>query len=814
MTMVLWLVFSGGAVSLKAQIEGGMLDPAIDPPGLPFSYFSHPTDVLGVMDFPIATEVTPEGYLYTGFGELMFFVGNPPEPVNQRIKTLHKGYLPIVEYEVERQRVRYHFKMFTAVPDESRPALPVNFVEVQMQNEAQEDRTAFVSSAFRYSPPTHGLGGLPEYRFAQRFDLLPKEYTEGQKVFNPQWRYAFTGNAVTRDGRIIYLYPTDPEPYQKSLSLIDNGLRKSRFFTGEIVGGPDAQSSSDPHSPLGVVLYRVPLKPGESRSLIFKMPVVPLPGDSADAGKLEKADYAQAFENTVKSWDEIVETPPLQLPETKVQDFLQANTITELLATDKIGNDYVTGDNRLQYHESQGGCDTNFINVALDYFGAVKYARRSLLYSIKAQTPGGYWVVGPAPYSYWETFGCTLWGWGRHYLLTRDLPFLRQIYPSLLRAVEWESQITRSDPLGLMPVSTNGDNAWLKDAHQTGQDIWTLVGLRNAIMIADTLGQKADSERFQAEYQRFRKAFEKQLATQTKITGGRIPPALDRTVTGNEWDNLLTLFPEPLFAPFDDRVTATILNTRKTYAEGILPFILPSATAKQGDHYTFNNDPMIIYWQTPDNAENELVRDDPEDQALAVQDLYALLLHTTSTHAPQEFGTWPWGTRDIGDGGDDLLPDSLTSGTIINLIRNMLVREYNDDLILFSALSPAWLQPGQQIEIRKEPTSFGPISATLKSDSDGWDVQLSDQFRQAPQHLMITIPWYYEVQAVEADGKPVQVTDGTLVLDPTTRHVHVRGKIKSGTPMMSYESAVEDYKREYKQRYEEFLRTGTTNVKR
>ena len=49
----------------RAQIPvlGGMLDPAIDEPGKPFSYFWHPTDVIGTLDAPVASEVTPEGYL-------------------------------------------------------------------------------------------------------------------------------------------------------------------------------------------------------------------------------------------------------------------------------------------------------------------------------------------------------------------------------------------------------------------------------------------------------------------------------------------------------------------------------------------------------------------------------------------------------------------------------------------------------------------------------------------------------------------------------------------------------------------------------
>src|SRR5207253_139172 len=58
----------------------GMLDPSVDDQPVPFSYFRNPTDVIGNLFAPLAAQVTPEGYLYTGFGELMFFTGNPPRP--------------------------------------------------------------------------------------------------------------------------------------------------------------------------------------------------------------------------------------------------------------------------------------------------------------------------------------------------------------------------------------------------------------------------------------------------------------------------------------------------------------------------------------------------------------------------------------------------------------------------------------------------------------------------------------------------------------------------------------------------------------
>ena len=71
-TLVVWVI----ALSLTCVVNsvpgqdlgGGMLDPAIDLPGEPFSYFSNPTDVIGALFAPVASEVTPEGYVYNGFG--------------------------------------------------------------------------------------------------------------------------------------------------------------------------------------------------------------------------------------------------------------------------------------------------------------------------------------------------------------------------------------------------------------------------------------------------------------------------------------------------------------------------------------------------------------------------------------------------------------------------------------------------------------------------------------------------------------------------------------------------------------------------
>jgi hypothetical protein len=801
------------SIPLRAQISGGMLNPDIDVEGQPFSYFKHPTDVIGSLYDPVASEVTPEGYVYTGSGELMFYVGNPPEAVDQRIKTLEKGYLPIVQYKFQKDGVEYLFKIWADDLGAGLKGLPVNFIRVELSNPTGEQRTAFLSSAYRFSAPSSTLDGeAGDYRFGQRFDLMPKQYTDGQTKFNPDWKYAWGKDSLIRDQRVLYFFPTVPEPYQISLSLGDTGLRMVKYFTAEIEGDPNPKYVLQPGTPMGVVMYRVSLKPGEKQELKFKMPIVPLPERSVEAQQVREADYDRHFERVSSTWTGLVaHALPLRFPEEKVQQYLLANTVFNLLAIDKVSGDYIENVNKFQYHDPYGAANTMNMLMASLYWGLDDIVKNGLLYFYKVQQPDGSFVMDNHPQSrYWELFGYTLWGWGRYYQLTRDGDFLQQVYPGVVRAMEWQKKISDADPLGLMPISTISDDAYLKDTYQTGMHIWVLIGLRNAITLAEGTGKKNDVERFKAQYQKFWTAFEKQLNTQTEKSGGYIPPGLNRTLLGNNWDNLLTLYPEPLFKPFDPRVTATLRKSRATYVEGILGYILPWATAGDNGRYIFDEAFRLHYWQDPDNAENELVRGDPEDQELAVKDLYALLLHTTSTHAPQEFGTYPWSTRDYVTG--DILPDGASSGKTIELLRNMLVREYENDLYLFSAVSPAWLRPGKDLEVRNEQTAFGPVTALLKSTSSGLEIAISNQFRKAPEHVIFPVPWFYQVDEAEVDGQPIKVAEEKLILPASTREVKLRGRIKPGTPQMSFDQTVDDYKREYKAKYQEFVRTGTVGA--
>ncbi len=195
-----------------------MLDPAIDEPGKPFSYFWHPTDVIGALYAPVASEVTPEGYLYTGFGELMFFVGNPPEPVERadqdaRIKVI----CPIVQYELRRHgRASTPFTMFAADLGGPLAGCRSTSSRCGWRTRPAEPRAALLSSAYRFSPPAQ-----PPWRRSGRVPLQPAIRPDPEAVHRgpdavqrrlevfvrPTARWSATAGSSTR-------FPRTPEPEQ------------------------------------------------------------------------------------------------------------------------------------------------------------------------------------------------------------------------------------------------------------------------------------------------------------------------------------------------------------------------------------------------------------------------------------------------------------------------------------------------------------------------------------------------------------------------------------------------------------------------
>jgi hypothetical protein len=270
----------------------------------------------------------------------------------------------------------------------------------------------------------------------------------------------------------------------------------------------------------------------------------------------------------------------------------------------------------------------------------------------------------------------------------------------------------------------------------------------------------------------------------TAGTDGYIPPALDAK-GGNDWGNLLGTYPEHVLAPSDPKIAATLKTTQAKYQEGIM---------------TYGDGQFLHHYLTIKNTLTEVARGEQEQP---LRELYGLLMHTSSTQAGFEYAIHPWGDRNFEG---NLSPHGWFAADYRTLLRNMLVREDGNVLHLLTVVSPEWLGEGKTIAVKNAPTEFGTVSYELtEPDAGTASLALASQWRKAPASVVLHLPWFMDVSAVEVDGKTARVSDGTVMLPAGARTVTLRWARKADAPEMNYDKTVEAYKREYAERYAAYV---------
>ena len=748
-----------------------MVDPAIDD-ARPFSYFSRASDEIGVRDGR-GTEVTPEGYLYTGYGELMFLAGPDLAPVSQRLRTLRDGWLPVMEYGSLVGNIAYRFTMFAATLDGRPGGRVADFVRVVMTNTGTAGERARFAFAVRYTGPSTTGGATGDDRFPR--PAVPKklgDYEQPGVAFDTAWTYGFADGAFLRGGQVFYLFPTEPAP---ELRL---ALGAGRHFQASVA---PVRLAVQRTTPVGVAVYDTLLAPGASVTLVAKLPYEPVAPDDPWLVQLRSADFDDYLARAEVFWRSAAGAGggmSVSVPERKVVDVFRASLVYDLMARDKRDTDYVQNVNQLHYHAFWLR-DASFIVRAYDVTGHPDVAAQDLAFFARWQQSDGNFVSQDGQFDGW---GQVLWAYGQHYRLTRDRAFAERVFPAVLRAVRWLDSVRAADSLHLVPPTKPGDNEDIT-GRITGHDFWALAGLHGATTLADGLGRRAEADSLRRDYQSLRAALLAQLRRVTAASGGYIPPGLDVT-GGQDWDNLAAVYPEQVLDPHDPMVAATLDSTRAKYAEGIM---------------TYADRSVLHHYLTMMNTETEVIRG---DQQRALEELYAILVHTSATQAGFETDVIPWGSRDVRG---NLTPHGWFAAAYRTLLRNMLVREAADTLHLLSAVSPAWLAAGDSIVVRDAPTDFGPIDLRLDVVSDTAAVlTIASRFTHAPAAVVVHVPWFMEVRGAAAGARAVPVRNGEVRLGPDARTLRLRWTRRADAPALSYDRAVEAYTREYRRRWEQW----------
>ena len=744
--------------ALIASIAANVDAQTIKPPGMaveasaPFSWYLVPSDEIGFKDCPQGFQVTYEGDLNNGYGELDFIAGSPAAPVNQRLKTLYKGYMPVLEYGFNRNGARYDFEIFGApVKLDPREDL-IAFIKVRVSNPGSQPVSASFGAMYNPRRTDDSRATLPCRAWYQAKFMDASAFKAGASNEVEQ------GQAV-KNGHLVFMY-------------------------GGLSGEESTDAPQTDPAKLGVQ-YDFSLAPRQSKTLEFKVPFVPIA--LAKAGELSQVramGYARTFSEVLSFWDDIFSRAlRVDLPDAKVVDTMKASLAYDLIARDiqPDGTHFIQTVNKFQYHDFYPR-DTSFIARSYELLNLPDIARETIEHYLVRNKDGKvvkFLRIQP------DDWGQSLWAVGSYFRTAGDLEFARDVHPAIAPHLDEFETETSKDPLGLWPVAGPYDNE-LIDGHYTSHNLWALLGLQEAENLCRAVGDKATADRAAKLYRHFKEVFLNRLAVLAKEDEGYIPPGMDDPNKGYDWENATgCVYPFGVLPPDNPWVSATVNMEREyKYREGIMTWGPNAWVGKQAPAKGVEFDPLYLHdYETFQVTETLLARG---EQRKVVEDLYSTLVHTSSTNAGFETSIRPWGNRNPDD---NLPPHGWFAARYNELVRNMLLREVGDELHLASALAPRWIEPGKTLSIRHGANNFGTIDFQIHSRTNGADVEIQPSWRTPPRALVFHIPWFVHLVKAEADGAPLEAKQDSLVFAPAVHRLTLEWSWREH-PDLSYETAV------------------------
>jgi hypothetical protein len=718
-----------------------MVNPDIDNPNKPWCYLQNSTTVIGVPYMPDAVQVTYDGAIYTGKAELCFFYGNSLKPVMQREKRWYKGWIPIIEYNWESQKIKYEVEMFGFPLEGENAKNSLQFVRVRMTNENA------VAAKAEFTVATRSTGEKDRF---------------GSGVFSSNWMYEINHHRVIRNGKLVYNF---------------SGKGNSESIYNKKYTGPFRASDLgvEKNTAVCLVNYSPLLNPGKSIQYIFKMPRVPVDtSDKVFIRKVEQADYRTYRTRTIQYWKNLILQGrfTLEIPEKRVDEAVKASLVQMILATrERAGRRFMT--DGLPYPNL---FLTSFVQheEAFDYFGLKEFTDQSLPYVYAKQDSDGLFYddallhgkkLGVAQ-------GQTIQMLCEHYFLTRDKEYIDTVYPKIKDAVAWIENAVMLDNYHLMPPVWPYDNEMIL-GHYTSNNLWAILGVRSAIRIARYLGKSQDAKRWM-NFQKFYLASLLKAIDTTFKRKGYITPGLYKYVMGEgarkgipgwetnqNWENMMLVAPSELLSPDNPIVDSTLDHVRRNrYREGIMTYRI-----------------YLHQYITINMMDQELAIGDSKD---ALVDLYNVLLHLGSTYEGFENLVYPWDNRRVSP--EVPTPHAWASSKLVCFLRDMLIREYGGNagmdmqkrsLYLFSLISPDWCKDGQQVAIHNARTEMGIVSASMHFTRTGSTININPSFQTLPHKIVITIPYFVHLTSFTSDASTVERKGRLLFFSPDVRKVNL-----------------------------------------
>ena len=521
----------------------------------------------------------------------------------------------------------------------------------------------------------------------------------------------------------------------------------------------------------GVLSYPVHLPPGAKSVFTF----IALAGENknVDSASVLAQDFDKNLDGTEAYWKNRAPMK-LLLPDTRYADAFYSS-IYYLLMMMKGSRLYPGPYN----YKSWFLHDAVEMNAALDNVGLHETARK-VTEHFHFQDGGGYLdELGGSVYALYE-----------HARLARDPDFLKTVYPRMidgcrkiqtLRHGQMTPEFQKTPFYGLLPKSVSQDNFTIP-AYLYVDDWWSILALKATAEAAAGLGLADDEKWLREEYESLLQNTLDSIRQVMREENLSAMPAF-----ADYWP------PEKRTVDAEHRILG---DTQMAWAHraALFPGRTLGVPAPQDlFHQSYSN-----YWKRAGGfskgdggwyVEYEKLFWGYNVQ-LAIPMMYLGMNEVTLKNIEWSLnhmacpGGWAegyvtcedeQGGRRVGPGpiiGD--VPHGWTAAYYILLLRNMLMREEQESLILLPCVPPTWIGAGREVAVENAPTYFGPISWSLKGTGEKELTLTITSTNPPPRGYFLQLPDSYSIQtATGPDGVELKIHQGRIEIPAACRQAVV-----------------------------------------
>jgi len=567
------------------------------------------------------------------------------------------------------------------------------------------------------------------------------------RPFNPEGA-ALVDHLEWRAGKIVHQLWVNDElaalfPPPNAVGSSNAELGDVAFQLDALNGAPSIADKTGLAT--AAAAYSLELRPHAHRTVTVVMPMTRTREPNAAAAQWTRPDaLPQLKRDFANRWHKLLaQGMTIRVPDDDVQNAFDANKTSLLLFHD--GNSITAGP--FLYHEFWFR-DAAYMLNALSQLGYHEKVKPVLESFARRLRKDGYMLAQDGE---WDANGQALWALEQHTRLAGDFEVLHDQYWNILNAAHWidaARQKTKRDgervpEHGLLPAGMSAEHLGPNDFY-FWDDWWGLAGLRAAIFAAQVFNSSDDAAKLQNAYDAFWRDLNAALQRAAHANDAAWMPASPyRRADSAMVSNLVASYPLQLVKPDDIRITATLEELKRdSFVDGA--FFHHVGHGGFGTYLALHIAGSEIF----------------QRNAQGWNAMRFLLKHASPT--------WTWGetihpnTRRGGHGDGHT---GWMAADLISFVRNALLFEENDHLVLTPALPDEWIFETASIQVERAATRFGDVNFTLAFGDRNATLVLKAKWRETPAYIEWNLPMELYNAGGDLDG--VELIDAHRVQIPS-----------------------------------------------